>query len=115
MIFSRFEDILSWKRGKELTLLIYEYFRNNKDYSFKDQIQRASISIMNNISEGFERGSNKDFIKFLYYAKGSCGEVRPMLYIAKNLEYINEKQFQGLFNLSENISKLIQGLIKKLQ
>ncbi len=87
-------------------------FENSKDYSFKDQIQRASVSVMNNIAEGFERIGNKEFSHFLYIAKGSCGEVRYMLYVAKELNKISEKDFVSLFRLSEEISKIISGLIK---
>lgn len=114
MNIKKFEDILSWQKAKELTLSVYKAFKNTKDYSFNDQIQRASISIMNNIAEGYERGSEKEFKKFLYIARGSCGEVRSMLYIAKELNYINSEQFKYLFELSIEISKLIYGLIKKL-
>jgi len=62
MIISKFEDIISWQKSKELTLLVYELFKDNRDFSFVDQIRRASVSIMNNIAEGFERKSNKEFI-----------------------------------------------------
>ena len=69
--------------------MIYKIFKSNRDYNFKNQIERASISIMNNIAEGFERRSNKDFRQFLYFAKGSSGEVRNMLHLAKELNYID--------------------------
>lgn len=114
MIIKKFEDIISWQKSKELSIFIYFKFRDNRDFSFKDQIQRASISIANNIAEGFERRSNKEFKQFLYIAKGSCGEVRSMLSIAIELKYINEKEFEIFYNLSIEISKLLSGLIKKL-
>jgi four helix bundle protein len=110
----KFEDILSWQKSKDLTLNIYKLFRDNKDYGFKDQIQRASVSVMNNISEGFERRTNKEFINFLYIAKGSCGEVRSMLQIAFELQYINEEDFNKNRNSSIEISKMLSGLIKTL-
>ena len=84
-----FEDLLIWQMSKALTIMIYKIFKSNKDYNFKNQIERASISIMNNIAEGFERRSNKDFRQFLYFAKGSSGEVRNMLHLAKELNYID--------------------------
>ncbi len=84
MQFTRFEDIIAWEKAKELTNNIYKIFKNNRNYSFKDQIQRATISIMNNISEGYERMNNKEFRNFLSIAKGSVGEVRSMLYIARD-------------------------------
>jgi four helix bundle protein len=84
MKIERFEDIIAWQLAKELTISIYSLFENSNDYGFKDQIQRASISIMNNIAEGFERKTNNEFKQFLYIAKGSCGEVRSMLIVANN-------------------------------
>lgn len=115
MKIEKFEDILSWQKAKEVSIQIYEIFDINTDYSFKNQIQKAAISIMNNIAEGFERGSKKEFVKFLYIARGSCGEVRSMLYIAEILNYIDKKQFQYLMNNCIEISKLIYGLIRSLK
>jgi len=109
-----FEDILSWQKGKELTLDIYKTFTPIKDFGFKDQIQRASVSIMNNIAEGFERRGDKEFKHFLFIAKGSCGEVRSMLYIALEMGYINKSKYDTLNGLSLEISKLLSGLIKSL-
>jgi|SRR3989344_4578023 len=114
MIISKFEDIISWQKSKELTLLVYELFKDNRDFSFVDQIRRASVSIMNNIAEGFERKSNKEFIYFLYIAKGSCGEARSMFYIALELNYISRGEFDKINKLSQEISRLIAGLVKTL-
>ncbi len=114
MIIEKFEDIISWQKSKELTLLIYGLFKNNRDFSFTDQIKRASISVGNNIAEGFERGGNKEFIYFLYIAKGSCGEVRSMSYVALELKYISKDEFEKINRLSREISRLIAGLIKTL-
>jgi len=74
-------------------LLIYQSFRDIRDFSFKDQVQRAAVSVMNNIAEGFERKGDKEFRKFLFIAKGSSGEVRSMLYLAVEAKYIDKKQF----------------------
>jgi len=112
--FSSFEEIIVWQQSKGLVTECYKIFRCNKDYSFRDQIQRACISVMNNIAEGFERKGNKEFIKFLYISKGSCGEVRSMLYIARELKYISEEEFTTLFELSFRISKMLACLIKTL-
>jgi four helix bundle protein len=114
MTIQRFEDIIAWQKSKQLSLIIYNVFDNCKDYNFKDQIQRAGVSVMNNIAEGFERKSDKEFKQFLFIAKGSCGEVRSMLYLAKDLKKINKENFNILFNLSEETSKIISGLIKTL-
>ena len=110
----KFEDIIAWQKAKELTISIYQTFKDNRDFSFRDQIQRASVSIMNNIAEGFERGSDADFKRFLYIAKGSFGEVRSMLYIAQELKYLEDTSFDSLHGSAVEISKTISGFIKSL-
>lgn len=114
MKIERFEDIVAWQKAKELTLLIYKEFKQSKDYSFKNQLERASVSVMNNIAEGFERQTNKEFKNFLFIAKGSCGEVRSMLSVAKDLGYINHKDFSEIERVSIEISRILSGLIKTL-
>lgn len=109
-----FEDIIAWQKAKILALYIYKKFKFNNDFGFRDQIQRASISIMNNIAEGFERESKIEFKRFLYISKASCGEVRSMLYIAKEINYISQDEFLYLNNLCIEISKLISGFIKSI-
>jgi len=115
MKISRFEEILAWQKSKTLTVQIYKNTKNSKDYGFKDQIQRASVSVMNNIAEGFERRSNKEFIYFLYVSKGSCGEVRSMVILGEELEYFNKDEAEMFKNLSEEISKMTSGLIRSLK
>lgn len=110
----RFEDIIAWQKSRELTGLLYQAFCGSRDFGFKDQIQRASVSIMNNIAEGFERRGDKEFKKFLFIAKGSCGEVRSMLYLGIDLKYLKEDDFQKIFSLSLEISKILSAFIKKL-
>jgi four helix bundle protein len=114
MKIEKFEDIIGWQKAKVLTVKIYEIFYESRDFGFKDQIQRASVSIMNNIAEGFERKSNKEFKQFLFIAKGSCGEVRSMLVLAKELHKIKENESKILIEISEEISKILSGLIKTL-
>lgn len=114
MVITKFEDIIAWQKAKSLTMDIYKTFRYCKDYSFRDQLQRASISIMNNIAEGFERRTNKEFINFLFIAKGSSAEVRSMLYSALELQYIDKNKFDGWYLLTIEISRLISGFIKIL-
>ena len=111
----KFEDILVWQKSKTFIENIYNEFRNCKDYSFRDQIQRASVSITNNIAEGYEKMGNKEFNKFLYISKGSCGEVRSMLHLVLDLGYINKEKFDLFFNQSIEISKMLSGFIKKLK
>jgi four helix bundle protein len=114
MKVNRFEDILAWQKAKELTKLIYNTFAETKDFSFRDQIQRASVSIMNNIAEGFERKSNNEFKQYLFISKGSCGEVRSMLILAHELNKINQTEFEQMSSMSEEISKMQSGFIKTL-
>lgn len=102
------------KKQKTLTKEIYLKFSDSKDYSFKDQIQRASCSIMNNIAEGFEGNRITNSNIFCLLQKGSCGEVRSMLILSYELNKINESEYKYLSSLSEEISKMISGLIKTL-
>ncbi|OGD68858.1 hypothetical protein A2996_02630 [Candidatus Campbellbacteria bacterium RIFCSPLOWO2_01_FULL_34_15] len=113
-LIKNIENIVAWKKSQQLAVSIYKTFRDNKDYSFKDQIQRASVSISNNIAEGFARRGNKEFIHFLYIAKGSCSEVRSMLYIALELNYISKDDFDVFLKSTEEIPKIISGLIRSL-
>lgn len=114
MKINSFEEIISWQKARELNLIIYNHFKNSKDFGFRDQVQRASVSIMNNIAEGFERHGNKEFKNFLYISKGSCAEVRSMLYLALDLEYLTKEQFAKTYGLTLDISNLLSGLIKTL-
>ena len=114
MKIDRFDDIIAWQKAKELALSVYSLFSESRDFGFRDQIQRASVSIMNNIAEGFERRTNNEFKHFLFIAKGSCGEVRSMVYLAKELNKISENDFKTLFQKSEEISKILSWLIKTL-
>jgi four helix bundle protein len=115
MKIDKFEDIIAWQKSKFLTIEIYKIFSSLKDYGFKDQIQRASVSVMNNIAEGFERRGDKEFKKFLFIAKGSCGEVRSMIGLASELHYISEQNSQILYDQSCEISKILSGLIRSLE
>ncbi len=114
MKIDKFEDIIAWQKANILTINIYKAFSGCKDFSFKNQIERASISVMNNIAEGFERQTNKEFKNFLFIAKGSCGEVRSMLSIAENLKYLNEENTIRLHRQTVEISGVLSGLIKTL-
>ena len=115
MKIEKFEDIIAWQKGKELTLIVYIKYKNCKDFSLKSQIERASVSIMNNIAEGFERRTNKELKNFLFIAKGSAGEVRSMLKLGLELGYIQKEEFEKMYNLTLEISKLLSGFIKTLE
>src|SRR3972149_5255305 len=113
-----FEDLHVWLRSRELVKLIYELTKNklfNKDYSLTDQIKRSSVSVLSNIAEGFERGSNKEFIQFLYIAKGSCGEVRSQLYVALDRGYIAQEEFSELLKSFKRLSVMISNLVDYLK
>ncbi len=118
MKIEKFEDIIAWQKTRELVKEIYRITKNeefSKDYSLKDQIQRASVSIMSNIAEGYERGTKEELIQFLYIARGSCGEVRSQLYIAYDLNYISLQEFQKLQKLAIEVSRLIYHFIEYLK
>jgi four helix bundle protein len=98
--FKRFEDIHAWKKAREVTKEVYQVTKNNefsRDFGLRDQVRRASVSIMANIAEGFGRKSNKDFAHFLVQSHGSAAEVQSHLYVALDLGYIEETQFSGLY------------------
>src|ERR1700734_875276 len=99
MTITQFEDIEAWKLGRKLTRAIYRVSKTGefaRDFALRDQIRRAALSITSNIAEGFERGGNREFIQFLSFAKGSCGEVRDQLYVALDEQYISQEQFDRL-------------------
>ena len=118
MKIQRFEDLEAWQIARELTNQIYTITKKEsicRDFGFVDQIRRAAISIMNNIAEGFERGTNKDFAKYIFIARGSAGEVRSMLYVALDQEYLTGETFKQCHELSIRCSQLCWGLIKHLK
>lgn len=112
MIIKRFEDIIAWQKAQDIAVDVYSIFGSIKDFGFRDQICRASVSISNNIAEGFNRSSDKDFSRFLYISLGSCSELMSMLYLAHKLKYIDEQQKTTLLDKSNEIAKIIRGLIK---
>lgn len=118
MNFKSFEEIESWKKARVLNKLIYTITQQenfSKDFDLIRQIRRASVSISSNIAEGFERNTDKEFVHFLYVAKASAGEVRSQLYLANDLNYINNDDFNQLKEKVVEISRLIGGLIKYLK
>lgn len=114
---TKFEDLICWQKSRELVNLVFEICesgRLNKDYSTQHQIKRAAVSIMNNIAEGFGRHSEKEFLRFLEYSSASSMEVRSMLYILLDRQYIDEYKFKMMYDLSINQSNLTLGLIRYL-
>ena len=111
----RFEDLIAWQKGQDLAVMVYELMANCRDYGFKDQICKASVSVSNNISEGFERSTDNQFAQFLDYAKGSCGEVKSMTYLAKRLKIMTELQSTQLINLCDEESRIIYALMQAIK
>jgi len=114
MAAQSFRDLLAWQRSSDFSIEIYKTFSSIKDFSFKDQIQRAALSVPNNIAEGYARRSDKSFRSFLLIAKGSAVEVESMLIIASKLGYISEVQQSELTDKVQEVQKLISGFVKKL-
>lgn len=117
MKFRKFEDIEPWQKARLLSKKVYSSTKNEefkKDYGLKDQVQRASVSIMANIAEGFDSSTDKSFAIFLNYAYRSATEVQPLLYVAFDQSYITNNNFDKLYALCQDVKNLIGGLIKYL-
>ena len=111
----KFEDLDVWKRSASLSSDIYKELSNLKDYGFRDQITRSGLSISSNIAEGFERKGHKELINFLNYAKGSTGELRSQVYIGMKIGYISKEIGKCWINDSNEISKMLYGLMKSIR
>ncbi len=108
----KFEDLAVWKRAARLSADIYKATKDQADFGFRDQITRAGLSIPSNIAEGFERGSQKECLRFLYYAKGSCGELRTQIYVGMDIDYIDRETGKKWAQETEELSLMIGGLIR---
>jgi four helix bundle protein len=109
----RFEDLIAWQKARELTKQIYNVTTKkpfSSDFGLREQIQRATVSIMSNLAEGFERGSSSEFHQYIVIAKASCAEVRSQLYTALDIGYITKEEFNGVNNLAAEVSRIIGGL-----
>ena len=118
MKIKRFEDLECWQEARDLTRTVYAYTNRpefSKDFRLSGQISGASISIMNNICEGFDSRSNKEFIRFLTYSRRSCSEVQNCMYIALDQKYVNEGEFQDTYRQCEKVRKIVDGLIRYLK
>ncbi len=111
----RFEDLEVWKRSARLSAELYKSFADCKDFGFRDQITRSGLSIPSNIAEGLERSSKKEFIRFLQYSKGSCGELRTQIYIGIDIGYIKKSQGNTWVNETREISAMLVGLINSIE
>jgi four helix bundle protein len=112
--FSSFTEITAWQKARELSKAIFKLYSTGsfaKDFALKDQINRSVGSIMDNIAEGFERGGRNEFVNFLTYSKGSAGETLSQLFRAFDRDYISEQEFERLKSITEEIGKMLTGLI----
>ena len=118
MKIERFEDIKAWQEARVLVKIIYDAIKSNKnftgDYKFREQIHSAAVSAMSNIAEGFSRRSTKEFVQFLFIAKGSVAEVQSQLYISLDQNYINEEEFNELYSKADEVARLISGFVQYL-
>ena len=118
MNYKKFEELPCWQKSRELNKSVFKIINLTnfiKDYSLRDQIWRASGSVMDNIAEGFDDGSRKEFIRFLGYAQRSSGEVQSQLYRALDCGYIEENKFREIYNLAGECRKQIKGFRKYLR
>lgn len=114
MATQSFKDLIVWQRSKDFSIDVYKAFLNVRDRSFRDQIQRAALSIPNNVAEGYARRSDKALRNFLYISKGSAAEVESMLVIAYELGYVSKESISELTEAVQEIQKLLSGFIRKL-
>lgn len=118
MAISRFEELYAWQNARRLVVRVFEITKGHpmaSNRSFCDQIQRAAVSTMSNIAEGFERGSQAEFKRYLGIAKGSNGEVRSLLYVAGDLHYVSESVRSELIAFTEETGRLIAGLQRSIE
>ena len=118
MRIERFEDIEAWREARKLVNVIYDISDNgdfSRDFYLRNQIRGASVSIMSNISEGFDRGTNKEFIQFLTIARASTSEVKSHLYVALDRKYINHDKFREVYDQTTKAISLIDGFIRYLR
>jgi four helix bundle protein len=114
----RFEDLITWQKARELTKQIYAITSEglfSRDFGLRDQIRRASVSVMSNLAEGFERGGRGEFHQFVVIAKGSCAEVRSQLYVVLDIGYITQEKFDQINSLALEVSRIIGGLLASIQ
>ena len=114
-MYNSFENLEVWKKACTLAVDVYDTFKNCKDYSLKDQMTRAAVSIASNIAEGAERNSSKEYVRFLHIAKGSAAELRTQIYISCRIGIINNDRQKELTDKLKVISKMLQSLIKSLK
>ena len=114
----RFEDLIAWQKARQLTKKVYEVTGNGhfaRDFGLRDQVRRSSVSIMANITEGFERARQSEFHQFLSIAKSSCAELRSHLYVAQDAKYVDTSMFNEVMSLAQEVSLVLGGLRSAVQ
>ena len=115
MRIERFEEIESWKEARLLVSDVYKLLGHCRDYGFKDQIQRAAISVMSNIAEGFDRGTNREFVQYLIISRGSASEVKSLAHAGLDVGYLTQDAFETVMLRCNKISNLLNGFIRFLK
>ncbi len=118
VLVKRFEELRAWQAARRLVKSVYAVTRKGafaRDYGLRDQIQRAAVSAMSNIAEGFESGTDGDFSRFLTYARASAAEVQSLLYVALDADYLSQDDFEALYRLAEEVKALSGGLLASLR
>ncbi|MHC5039816.1 MAG: four helix bundle protein [Planctomycetota bacterium] len=118
MTYKKFEELPCWMMARELCKIVFSLFREgplSRDYSLRDQMWKASGSVMDNIAEGFDDGSRREFIRFLGYSQRSCGELQSQLYRALDCGYLDQDSFQHAYDAAENCRKQVKGFRKYLR
>lgn len=110
-----FEGLEVWQKGCRLAVDLYRILEDCRDFGFRDQICRAAVSVPSNTAEGYERNKPRDFIRFLNIAKGSCGELRTQLFIARELNYVPSEIFKDLVDRSKSVSAMLSALIRSIE
>lgn len=116
MLLKRFEDIEAWKLARQLNKMVYDLTKKKEfdDFGLQNQMRDAAGSVMHNIAEGFSSESNREFIRFLRYSKRSCSEIQSQLYVAIDLAYITQSQFETVYNQADRTRAVIAGFIRYL-
>src|SRR5437588_5026950 len=114
MAFQSFEDLEVWQRGRRLAVDVFKTFATCRNFTMQDQVQRAALSVPSNVAEGYERDSNREFIRFLNISKGSCGELRTQLYISRKLDFLTKSDFNRLAVESKEISAMLHVLSRSV-
>ena len=111
----KFEDLIAWQKAQDLAVEVYRTFMTIKDFDFRSQIRSAVISVSNNIAEGFDSRSKKDFVRFLNISRNSCNEVKSMCYLAERLNYVETTKKDELINYCNEVTKIIVGLMRSIE